>query len=306
MCKRMMMIFIISLVFVSCSGEKNTLPGNNEESSGNKSAGAESSQNTTETQKHWILSVPFQKIEKGSFLMGSPADESGRVSDEDQVQVTISRSFEIMTKEVTQSEWHRVMGINPSYFKEVEDCNDHKDGMCPNHPVEQVSWNDVQEFIKKLNGALKLSGCDGTPSSKKGCYRLPTEAEWEYAARGGTSTAYSFGTDLSQLQSYAWYTFNSGDRTHKVGLKKPNPKGLYDVHGNVLEWVQDGYNPNLPGGIDPLYTLGSIRGIRGGSWRDHPVLLRSADRRRTSTKSTILSRMTLRFNYIGFRLVRTL
>ncbi len=298
MCNRLIQLFIVSLIFVSCSGEEKAQPGNNEESG--KSAGAESSQNTNDTskQKHWILSVPFQKIEKGSFKMGSPADESGRHSDEDQVNVEISRSFEIMTKEVTQSQWLRVMGNNPSYFKEAKHCNDHKDDMCPNHPVEKVSWNDVQEFIKKLNTALKLADCNGTPSSKKGCYRLPTEAEWEYAARGGTTTAYSFGADSSQLADYAWYKDNSEGRTHKVGLKKPNPKGLYDVHGNVWEWVQDKRANELPGGKDPLHTSGVYRVLRGGGWSSGASYFRSA--RRSYSFPSIWSYIA------GFRLVRTL
>ncbi len=301
MCKQLMMFFIVSLMFVSCSGEQKQ-HGNNEESSGKQSAGAESSQNTNDTseQKHWILSVPFKKIEKGSFKMGSPANEIGRNSNEDQVNVEISRPFEIMTTEVTQSQWFRVMGNNPSFFKEVKHCDDHKEGMCPNHPVEQVSFNDVQKYITKLNTALKLSGCNGTPSSKKGCYRLPTEAEWEYSARGGTTTAYSFGADSAELKNYAWYISNSEHRrTHKVGLKNPNPKGLYDVHGNVWEWVQDAYTGKLPGGKDPFVnTFGANRVFRGGSWFGGAPSLRSADRLHDHPSD--------RSNAVGFRLVRTL
>ncbi len=289
MYKQLIQLFIVSLIFVSCSGEKKVKPGKNGESG--KSAGAESSQNTADTseQKHWILSVPFQKIEKGSFKMGSKSA--------DKVIVEISRPFEIMTKEVTQSQWHRVMGNNPSYFKEAKHCDDHTNGMCPNNPVEKVSWNDVQQFIKKLNTALKLADCNGTPSSGKGCYRLPTEAEWEYAARGGTTTAYSFGADSSQLANYAWYDSNSGSRTHKVGLKKPNPKGLYDVHGNVWEWVQDAYTSKLPGGKDPLHTSGANRVLRGGGWFDNA---------RSASRGYHLPNISHHTPDVGFRLVRTL
>ncbi len=293
MCNRLMMIFTLSLVFVSCSGEEKAQPGNNEESGGKQSTDAETSE-----QKHWILSVPFQKIEKGSFKMGSPADESGRNSNEDQVIVEISRSFEIMTKEVTQSQWLRIMGKNPSAFKKAKHCDDHTDEMCPNNPVERVSWNDVQKFIKKLNEALKLADCNGTPDSGKGCYRLPTEAEWEYATRGGTSTAYSFGADSSRLGEYAWYNANAGGRTHKVGLKKPNPNGLYDVYGNVWEWVQDKSASELPGGKDPLHTSGVYRVLRGGGLSSSAQLLRSAMRSRSFSVSWS--------NIAGFRLVRTL
>ena len=230
-------------------------------------AGSQGSAEQDGAPKHWILfPVPFQKISAGSFTMGSPESERYRGSDEAQVQVTISKPFEIMAKEVTQSQWVKVMGSNPSRFKSEDDCDDHENDMCPNHPVERVSWDEVQEYIGKLNKALGLSGCDGTPSSSAGCYRLPTEAEWEYSARGGTTTAYSFGDDDSDLGDYAWYSGNSDNQTHQVGLKKANPKGLYDVHGNVWEWVQDKYRytSNLPGGRDPLNTASGF--ASGSSW----------------------------------------
>ena len=267
-----------------------------------------------EASDHWIFSVPFQRIEAGSFTMGSPVDEVYRDlkwNDEDQVQVTISKSFEIMAYEVTQSQWMRVMGENPSRFNSPRYCDDYKQGMCPNNPVEEVSWDDVQKFIGKLNEALGLKGCGGTPSSSSsGCYRLPTEAEWEYATRAGTTTAYSFGND--NLGGYAWFVGNSGSQnrkvgsqTQKVGLKSPNSWGLYDVHGNVTEWVQNSWNPNLPGGVDPLNTFKTFdmapsnRVFRGGSWGDNMPLLRSANR------GFMLSKYG-RSKEVGFRLVRTL
>ena len=251
-----------------------------------------------ESLKDWILSFPFQTISAGSFTMGSPATESNRDDDEAQVQVTISKPFEIMTKEVTQSQWVKVMGSNPSRFKSEDDCDNHENDMCPNHPVEQVSWDAVQGYIGKLNKALGLSGCDGTPSSSAGCYRLPTEAEWEYSARGGTTATYSFGYDASDLGNYAWYSGNSEGKTHQVGLKAPNPKGLYDVHGNVWEWVQDKYTSDLPGGSDPLNTSGSDRVIRGSNWSDGAHVLRSAFR------SSVYP--AYGYDFVGFRLVRTL
>ncbi len=261
--------------------------------------------------EHWILSVPFQRIEAGSFTMGSPWSERHRGSDEKQVQVTITRPFEIMIYEVTQSQWVKMMRKNPSRFRSKKYCDDHKNNMCPNHPVEQVSWYDVQEFIGKLNKALGLKGCDGTPDSAKGCYRLPTEAEWEYAARAGTTTPYSFdgGDHYSafHLEKFAWYDYNSGHQTHKVGLKQPNPWGLYDTHGNVWEWVEDTYAKKLPGGEDPLNTFRlwdslsaqePLRIIRGGSWYNFYHTLRVANR--------IDIDSIIKFRDIGFRLVRTL
>ena len=248
--------------------------------------------------KHWILSQPFQRIEAGSFTMGSPGSERGRNLDEKQVQVTISKPFEIMTTEVTQSMWVRVMSENPSFFQLQKYCDDHEQKMCPNHPVEQVSWVDVREFIRKLNKALGLTGCDGTPSSAKNCYRLPTEAEWEYATRAGTTTAYSYGDDPDNLGDYAWYRDNSDRQTHAVGSKSPNPWGLYDVHGNVGELVYNSYTRNLLGGPDPSDDSGRIIVYRGGSWSSYTWSLRSADRDGIGD---------YKLDYdVGFRLVRTL
>ena len=281
-------IFTVSLLLISCH-----LIGKKE---------AE----RTEVSKQHITSVnpefQFQRIEKGSFTMGSPITEKGRYRNEKQKLVKISKSFEIMTKEVTQKQWFHLMKNNPSHFKRTKDCKDQviieRVKMCPNHPVERVSWYDVQEYIKKINDSLGLKGCKGTPYDMKGCYRLPTEAEWEYAARGGTKTAYFFGDDPLALGKYAWYWKNSGERTHKVGTKAPNPRGLYDVYGNVWEWVQDGYKGELPGGKNPLVAFGSGRIARGGSWYDFAWYLRSASR--------FLGDSRYGNNGVGFRLVRTL
>jgi formylglycine-generating enzyme required for sulfatase activity len=165
------------------------------------------------------IGMEFVLIPAGAFEMGSPSNEAGRDDDDGPIhQVTIKNAFYMGKYEVTQEQWRAVMGDNPSYFT----GND-------NLPVEQVSWDDVQEFIRKLNAK------EGTDK-----YRLPSEAEWEYACRAGTTTRYSFGDSESRLGEYAWYTDNSGSKTHPVGQKKPNPWGLYDMHGNVWEWVLDG------------------------------------------------------------------
>ena len=140
-----------------------------------------------------------------------------------------------------------------------------------------VSWNDATAFCQKLTDlerkARKLKANEE--------YRLPTEAQWEYACRAGTKKAYSFGDDETQLGQYAWFDGNTaGEKyAHKVGLKKPNPWGLYDMHGNVWEWCSDCYGNALPGGTDPVgLEGGSGRGIRGGGWRNDPGYCRSSHR----------------------------
>ena len=233
--------------------------------------------------------MEFVTISEGEFIMGAPKDRWGR--DREQVKVNISKPFEMMITEITQEHWLEVMGKNPSRFKSEKYCrgqhrvisNGHLGGLfgkielCPDHPVENVSWKDVQNFIFKFNQQKN----DGY------FYRLPTEAEWEYAARAGTTTAYFFGEDRSNLGGYAWYLENAkgnpdysfrrdGDgrvwasggpskQTSPVGQKRANPYGLYDMSGNVWEWVQDSYAENLPGETDPLQSGGRRRIIRGGS-----------------------------------------
>jgi formylglycine-generating enzyme required for sulfatase activity len=205
------------------------------------------------------IDMSFVLIPKGGFTIGSPTGEPGRSDNERQHPVTISKPFYLQTTEVTQEQWERVMGGNPSSFK---DCGDD----CP---VETVSWGAAQEFIEKLNK---------TESGAK--YRLPTEAEWEYACRAGSKGGFCFGDEETKLGEYAWYKGNSGGKTHPVRKKKPNTWGLYDIHGNVWEWCQDwyGYYPTRHL-VDPTGPeSGESNVLRGGSWYNDAGHVRSAVR----------------------------
>jgi len=212
--------------------------------------------------------MKFVLIPAGTFMMGSPSDEPGRRPDQQQHKVTISKPFYLQTTEVTQGQWREIMGTNPSRFKDCgNDC-----------PVDQVSWNDAQKFIGKLN---QMEGTDK--------YRLPTEAEWEYACRAGSTTAFANG-DITEtwcgydpnLDQMGWYCGNSDSKTHAVAQKKPNARGLYDMHGNVWEWCEDWYGDYPTGHVtDPKGpSSGTDRVFRGGSWDHLAGYCRSAHRYR--------------------------
>jgi formylglycine-generating enzyme required for sulfatase activity len=247
------------------------------------------------------LGMEFVYMIPGTFMMGSPFNEPGRDDDENQHQVTFTKGFYMQTTEVTQGQWKSVMGDNPSYFKNCgDDC-----------PVELVSWNDVEKFIRKLNqreGGNK--------------YRLPTEAEWEYAARAGSSAAFANGgiSEIrcgfdTNLDAMGWYCGNSaviysgcydtsncdGSKcigTHSVAQKQPNARGLYGMHGNVWEWCQDWYGSYPSGTVsDPTGSSGgSLRVNRGGSWFGYARDCRSANRR--------YDLPDLSYTNLGFRLLR--
>jgi formylglycine-generating enzyme required for sulfatase activity len=201
-------------------------------------------------------------IRPGSFVMG---ENNSRLTDEDERpahKVTISRAFYLGKYPVTQEQWQAVMGSNPSYFKDVK------------NPMEGVSWEDCQAFLKKLNEKA---------GKTLGTFRLPTEAEWEYACRAGSTTMYSFGDEEGSLGDYGWFSGNSVGRTHPAGERKPNVWGLYDMHGNVCQWCQDRYGayPALEQ-VDPQGTAqGSVRMFRGGYWGHDPQDCRSAIRFRS-------------------------
>jgi formylglycine-generating enzyme required for sulfatase activity len=203
------------------------------------------------------IGMAFKSLPGGTFTMG---DANGD-ADETPHQVTLTQPFELGIYEVTQEQYEAVMGTNPSNSK------------GPQNPVETVSWDEAVEFCRKLSAM---------PEEKKAgyVYRLPAEAEWEYACRAGTTTTYSFGDSDSELGDYVWYEDNSRNTTHPVGQKKPNPWGLYDMHGNVFEWCQD-WDGDYPSGsvTDPTRPVsGKYRVLRGGSFVDHSSSVRSATR----------------------------
>ena len=248
------------------------------------------------------LGFSFQKIKAGSFTMGSPEDEEGRDEDEVQVEVTITKDFEMQTTELTQKQYFLVTGKKPSLFRSSKYCEnyDEVNEICPDHPVEQVSWYDAKEFIKLLNASAGVEGCKGTPEDPSGCYRLPTEAEFEWAVRAGTETAYFFGNNSSQLGDYAVYRDNSGSQTQEVTYGFHNPNKLHGIIGNVWEWTEDVYKAELEGGNDPpLIKSECCRVLRGGSWDSNAKHLRSANRNNRFSPFS-------KFIIVGFRLVRTL
>lgn len=205
----------------------------------------------------------FVGIPSGSFVMGSDSNEVFFQRDELPAhRVNISQAFWLGQFEVTQAQWQAVMGSNPSVF--------HRGAEAVQRPVEMVSWNDCLAFIKQLNAA------------GNGTFRLPTEAEWEYACRAGTSSLYPWGADLSlkPLQAHAWFNSRAEGKSQPTGTKKPNPWGLYDLHGNVWEWCQDWRGPyEAREQTDPQGPeTGTQKVYRGGSWFNEPEALRSANR----------------------------
>ena len=221
------------------------------------------------------IDIDLVSITGGSFIMGDLFDT--KYKDERQVRNQTVDSFKLATVPVTQGLWRCIMGFNPSMFRFGDE-----------YPVEQVSWNLAQRFIAKLN-------------EKTGrAYRLPTEKEWEFAARDGGYVRQWIGADTTDmLPTYAWFSKNSDGSTHPVGLKKPNSLGLYDMSGNVWEWCQDVYGPYGRGTIiTPLsQKQETIRVMRGGSWRRDETYLRVSERGYFQEGS--------RFRCLGFRLAHS-
>jgi formylglycine-generating enzyme required for sulfatase activity len=226
-------------------------------------------------------------IDPGSFTMGSPTSEPLRDANEGpQHQVTISKGFYLGRYEVTQGQWESVMKTRPWSGQAHVTEN-------PDYPAVYLSWADADEFIQKLNAAEGAA-----------VYRLPTEAEWEFACRAGSgaNNRWSFGDQESQLRNYAWYdadATNAGeDYAHKVGTKQANPWGLYDMHGNIWEWTQDWFSDyTVSSQTDPKGPAsGTQRVLRGGSFNIGPQFVRSARRG--------LFNPTFRTSYLGLRLLR--
>lgn len=231
----------------------------------------------TEPSKTWIndLEMTFVLIPAGSFEMGS---ETGEDDEQPVRTVAMREAFYVGRFEVTQAQWFAVMESDPSQFSDD-----------PNRPVESVSWDDAQAFIAKLNA-----------TEPGATYRLPTEAEWEYAARAGSTAAYTFGDDAAQLDAYAWYVDNAGNTTHPAGEKQPNAWGVHAMHGGVWEWVQDRYGPypSEAAAESAGPPPGIRRVLRGGSW------LSSAEDCRAASRSH--AHPAFRGAHVGFRLVRTI
>lgn len=201
--------------------------------------------------------IEFALVPAGGFVMGSPADEVGRDKSEGPAHTVSMDSFYLGIYEVTQRQWEKIMGGNPSSFKSGD-----------TYPIENVSWIDAQKFVQRLSKKTGLP------------YRLPTEAEWEYACRAGTQTPFYSGSDNETLSEYAWFEANSGGETNPVGTRLANRWGLFDMHGNVSEWVGDGRRGYLtreehnPQG--PPNAFNAIH--RGGAWLYPAYMCRSAKR----------------------------
>lgn len=207
------------------------------------------------------IGMAFIPMPAGTLTMGSPhSDLAAADNEKPPHQVAISQPFYLGQYAVTQAQWEAVMGYNPSHFQGD-----------PKRPVESISWDEAQGFLEKL-----------TAQEGQMRYRLPTEAEWEYAARAGTTTVYSFGDDPAPLRAYAWYRDNAQGTTHAVGQRQPNDWGLYDMFGNVWEWVQDWYSRDYYQQSPERDPRGPAQGrgrvLRGGSWYNPARSARSAQR----------------------------
>jgi len=257
----------------------------------------------------WIspsAKMEFVRIKAGEFMMGSPDGDTEAENDEKPQHTVRISPFYLGVTEVTQAQYLKVMGNNPSSYSSTGDGKQKVAGQSTaRHPVESITWLDA---IKLGNSLSKTDGLDAyyelagddirVPNERGAGYRLPTEAEWEYACRAGTTTRYSFGDDASRLGEYAWDPDNSGGMTHAVSQRRPNAFGLYDMLGNVREWCWDNYDSayygRSPVDDPPGPSRAADRVIRGGALWYGPRFCRSADRGRCAPGS--------RHDFLGFRL----
>jgi len=235
------------------------------------------------------IGMKLVPIPAGGFTMGSPLTEKHRGADEGRVRVQISRPFLMGRTVVTKGQWREVMKTESWKGQSCVAPGD-------DAPAVYVDWYDAVAFCRKLTTLERGAGW----LEKGEHYRLPTEAEWEYACRVGTTTPWSFGADARRLGDHAWFYGNTDGKreqyAHRVGLKKPSPWGLCDMHGNVYEWCADWYKPVLAGGNDPQGPArGTAKVLRGGGWGYNPARCRSADRNKNAPAFTDFSG--------GFRIV---
>ena len=261
--KSLLLAMLVGLMMVGC-GEEAQKEAVQEEAPKEASFAIKPGENFTVPD----LNLKMIWVEPGTFTMGSPTSERGRYRSETQRQVTLTKGFYLGKYELTQAQWEKVMGNNPSKFKGA------------NRPVENVSWNDAVAFCKKLTEMEKKAG--RVPEGM--AYQLPTEAQWEYACRAGTTTVYSWGNTIAPSNAnYAIDGFGTGlQETTPVGKYADNPWGFHDMHGNVAEWTADWYSADSPSGnpvVDPTGPAsGPQRVIRGGNWATVGAGLRSAER----------------------------
>ncbi len=280
-------IFVLAFVLACAGCDSARTPGSKGGPLEGTKVGQERNDNGLQMTILWITT--------GTFVMGSPKEEEERsLEKEDQVNVTLTKGFWLGKYEVTQAEWYALMRSQPwkgaLFAAEIKEGDD--------IPVVNVDWHMAREFCSKLTERERNAG--RLPDAWE--YTLPTEAQWEYACRAGTTTRYSFGDEVPKLPEYAWFEDNANDvgetYAHRVGQKKPNPWGLFDMHGNVFELCRDEFSKTLPGGIDPIYRsenphsdVGIV--FRGGSWYSFEFKCRSAAR--TNNGALRLS------SYLGFR-----
>lgn len=238
------------------------------------------------------IGMKLTRIPKGTFMMGSPRNGLNDPPEkpnrwgpdewdiERQHEVTLARDYFLGCFQVTQAQYYQIMGNNPSFFKgeklaerDPQTNQLVKEVDNSNYPVDTISWHDAVEFCRKLSELPEEKAAGRV-------YRLPTEAEWEYACRAGSQAAYFFGDDPESLGDYAWFVRNSRNSTHPVGQKKPNAWGLYDMTGNVWEWCHDRYDKYPKQAVnDPAGPAeGSAAVIRGGSWHYDSEVCRSGFR----------------------------